>query len=69
MTSRTKFTVTLEYSYYKTQADLERYYDTTDLEEAAAIDQTNFANEPEFIIEDLSQNRHPFTVTVKAEEV
>lgn len=66
---KVKFTVTLTYEYYKSEEDLERFYDTTDLEEAAAIDQKNFEDEPEFIVEDLNQNRRPFTVTVKAEEV
>lgn len=64
-----EFKVTLTYTYRKSQGDLERFYGTTDLVEAAEIDRKNFQDEPEFISEDLNYYDRPFTVTVTAEEV
>lgn len=65
----TRFTVTLTYSYTKTDAELSQYYDTLDLDEAARIDQSNFLAEPEFILEDITQNGRPYHVDVSTEVI
>lgn len=65
----TRFTVTLRYSYTKTDEELDQYYDTRDLSEAAAIDQHNFMVEPQFVLEDIEQNGRPYTVEVDTEVI
>lgn len=64
-----EFTVTLTYKYRKSYEDLERFYGTQDLFEAAGIDEKNFRDEPEFISEDLNYYNRAFDLTVTAEEV
>lgn len=66
---RVRFTVTLRYTYEKTGADLEKYYDTRNLREAAEIDRKNFLDEPEFITEDIEQNGRPYTVDISVARV
>lgn len=58
------FYVTVRYKYEKTGADVQKYYDTRDLREAAEIDRKNLEDYPEFISEDLLQNERPFEVTI-----
>lgn len=65
----TRFTVTLRLSYTKTDEELAKYYDTLDIVEAAAIDQKNYLDEPEFLTEDIAQNGRPYTVEVTAEVI
>lgn len=64
-----RFTVTLKYTYEKTGAELERFYDTRNLSKAAEIDRQNLLNEPDFIIEDLNQNKRPFDVNISVARI
>jgi hypothetical protein len=64
-----RFTVTLKYTYEKTGADLEKYYDTRNLRAAAEIDRKNFIEEPEFITEDINQNGRPYTVDISVARI
>jgi hypothetical protein len=64
-----RFTVTLRYTYEKSGADLQRYYDTRNLREAAEIDRKNFLDEPTFIAEDIDYNNRPFTVDVSVARI
>lgn len=64
-----RFTMTLTYEYTRTPRELEVFYGTTDLTEAAAIDQRNFVEDPDFITDELKWSNRPFTVTVHAEEI
>lgn len=49
-----KFTVVVTWSYTMSDEDLQRYYDTSDLEAAALIDETNYTQEPGLIGEEIS---------------
>ena len=62
---RIVFRVKVEYSYETTGADLKKYYDTTDLTEAATIDTNNLYDDPQFIADDLA-HRGKYTVTINA---
>jgi hypothetical protein len=64
-----RFTVTLRYTYEKSGADLQKYYDTRNLREAAEIDRKNFIDEPTFIAEDIDCNSRPFTVDVSVARI
>src|SRR5690606_25563958 len=64
-----RFTVTLKYTYEKTGADLEKYYDTRNLRAAAEIDRKNFIEEPGFITEDITQNGRPYTVDISVARI
>lgn len=65
----TRFTVTLTYSYDKTDEELTEFYGTVNTAEAAEIDQNNFREDPGFILEDLSwSERNPY-ITVTGEKV
>ena len=64
-----EFTVTLRLTYTKTDEELEKYYDTLDLTEAAEIDRRNYLEYPEFLTEDISQNGRPYTVEVETKVI
>lgn len=63
---RIVFRVTVNYQYETTGANLKAYYGTTDLSEAALIDQNNLYDDPQYIAEDLNANGEKYTVKISA---
>ena len=64
-----EFTVTLSYSYRVDDDTLEWAYATTDLEEAARIDQESFLRYPDCLVEDLADKAINPQVTVTAKRL
>lgn len=64
-----EFQVTVTYTYQVSDADLAKYYDTTDLVEAALIDERNYNDDPRLLCDDLTGPRDDFKVLVKARKL
>lgn len=64
-----RFTVNVSYTYEVPDEDLAKHYDTTDLKEAAAVDESNYRNYPYLFAEEVCNGVENFSATVTAEKV